>query len=312
MKSPAANGGWVKVYRRLWENPIFRNKQEAGVWVWMCACAAHEAVTIRTKYGPVHLKRGEILVAERTIAEDFGLSRRAVRSLLTRMTEGGPQGVPMLALKRDRTGDRTGTVALVVKYHEYQCVSTQHQLPLDHDRTAQRTADRTASGPQTDQEQGKEEEKKSVTPPYSPPPPQNERDFERFWKAYPSRDGAPNPKKPAREKFRLKVRDGALPEDIVHGAESFAASVALRREKEGGRFDAAGAVCQAVTFLNQERYDDYKSDADAPLTDEQRAILKQHNGAKRPWHAPNVVELKLGPGPPESGLATEEQGAEAG
>lgn len=136
--------------------------------------------------------------------------------------------------------------------------------------------------------------------------------FERFWGVYPSRDGAPNPKKPAREKFHQKVKAGTLIEDIQRGVEGFAASVAQRREREGKRFDAAGAVCQAVTFLSQERYDDYRSEAEPPLTDEQRAVLKKYgytpedkqDGGKRPWKTPNVIELRLGPGPPEQAYET--------
>lgn len=281
MKSPAANGGWAKAYRRRWHHAMFRTKQEAAVFAWMCDDAAHEALTVKTKYGPVHLKRGEILISQRTIAADFGMSHKRVRSLLSRMESGGTVGAPMLTLSRAHTDDRAGTIATVLNYNKYQDISAQHQLSIDPTQTPPGHSAGHTRGTRGAQEQDKEEGKKEDPPPIVPPPCQNERDFERFWKAYPSREGAPNPKKPAREKFLRKVRDGIPVEDIIRGAEGFAASVARRREKEGARFDAAGAVCQALTFINQDRWEQYVDQADAPLTDEQRAVLARHNGGKR-------------------------------
>lgn len=71
--------------------------------------------------------------------------------------------------------------------------------------------------------------------------------FERFWEAYPKRGGA-NPKKPARDKFERAVKRGADPEALVAAAASYAEVMA---DKVGTEF-----VAQAVTWLNQERWND--------------------------------------------------------
>lgn len=291
MKSPAANGGWTKSYRSKWEHPVFNgSKQDASVWAWMLDYAAHQATTIKTKYGPVNLKRGEILIAGRQIAKDFGMSHKRVRNLLERMAARGTQGDPLIILKKARTGARTGTVALIVKYNEYQDVSAQHRLPLDKPGHAQGHDEATLPGTQRAQEQEKEEKKKDSMV---------DSAFDKFWSAYPSRSPASNPRKPALEKFRAKVKFGTPAEDIIRGAEGFAAAVEQRRVREGDAFDPVTAVCQAVTFINQERWEQYGGAAEAPLTDEQRAVLARYNGGKREWSTPNVVELRLGPGPPE-------------
>ena len=51
------------------------------------------------------------------------------------------------------------------------------------------------------------------------------------------------------------------------------------------------AVCQAVTFLHQERYDQYGAEDEKPLTDEQSAALARHRGDGQGEASPNVVSL---------------------
>jgi len=72
------------------------------------------------------------------------------------------------------------------------------------------------------------------------------KDFEKFWEAYPARTGA-NPKKPARDKFLLAVKQGHNPDSIIAGAKAYAASVAHADPK---------FTAQAVTWLNQCRWED--------------------------------------------------------
>lgn len=79
--------------------------------------------------------------------------------------------------------------------------------------------------------------------------------FEEFWKAYPHRGEASDPKKPATEKFERAVKRGADPAVIIAGAKRFA-----EIERRAGR--AGTEKCaQAVTWLNQERWQDYPAAA---------------------------------------------------
>ena len=75
--------------------------------------------------------------------------------------------------------------------------------------------------------------------------------FERFWTAYPRRDGA-NPRKPARDRFRSACKSGADPEAIIAGAVSY------RQHCEARGIAGTPYVAQATTWLNQQRWsDDY-------------------------------------------------------
>lgn len=73
--------------------------------------------------------------------------------------------------------------------------------------------------------------------------------FDEFWKAYPSRAAHPNPRKPAAAKFAIAVKAGVDPAAIIAGAKRYADDV--RRTATDPQF-----VCQATTWLNQERWKD--------------------------------------------------------
>lgn len=116
--------GYTFSYRAKWEHPIFRNKQEAAVWAWMCDIAQWMDEKIVTKFGAIDLHRGELIMAERTIAEDFGMTRDTVRRLIERMTTDG-----MIRLVRGRCPTRAGTIVKIVKYDDYQTIGRHISQP---------------------------------------------------------------------------------------------------------------------------------------------------------------------------------------
>jgi hypothetical protein len=75
--------------------------------------------------------------------------------------------------------------------------------------------------------------------------------FDEFWRVYPKRGDAANPKKPACDKFERAVRGGADPAVIIAAAARYAAI-----ESSAGRSNTE-KIAQAVTWLNQQRWQDY-------------------------------------------------------
>lgn len=75
--------------------------------------------------------------------------------------------------------------------------------------------------------------------------------FDEFWKTFPRRRGS-NPKKPAEKKFDLLVAAGTDPSSIIFGAANYAAEL-CRDGKDRTQF-----VAQAITWLNQSRFEDYQ------------------------------------------------------
>ncbi len=81
------------------------------------------------------------------------------------------------------------------------------------------------------------------------------RQFEIFWRTYPSRRPHSNPKKPARAKFEAAVKRGVAAADMVRGAEHYAAYV--ERERTDPKY-----VAQAQTWLNEDRWVQYQEAAE--------------------------------------------------
>lgn len=74
--------------------------------------------------------------------------------------------------------------------------------------------------------------------------------FEKFWEAYPKRDGA-NPKEPCRKRFLAAVRSGEDPDAIIASAAKYAAEIRASGQA-GTQF-----VARALTWLNEKRWKDY-------------------------------------------------------
>nr|WP_281418486.1 GntR family transcriptional regulator [Azospirillum soli] len=110
----------------------------------MIAAAQWRETRIPTKFGPVTLGVGELLIAERELAEDFGLHRNTLRALLQRMLDEG-----IIERFLDRCPHRAGTIIRIVNYAVYQGLG--HPSEPKEDRSW--TTNGTEEGPKEDQEQ---------------------------------------------------------------------------------------------------------------------------------------------------------------
>ncbi len=75
------------------------------------------------------------------------------------------------------------------------------------------------------------------------------QDFEKFWEAYPKRDGG-NPKSPAKKRFISAVKSGVDPQAIIIAAEHLN-SYYQSKSQVGSPY-----VPQAKTWLNERRWED--------------------------------------------------------
>jgi hypothetical protein len=79
----------ISLIRDIWENPLFVDQHEAGLFVWMVSTAAASPVVVRTPWGPVSLKTGELITSERDLSTRFTMHRNKVRKVIARMVEAG-------------------------------------------------------------------------------------------------------------------------------------------------------------------------------------------------------------------------------
>lgn len=133
--------GYARAYRSRWEHPLFKSKQEAAVWAWMCDTARFRRHSFQTRFGLVTLERGQLLTSERQIAEDFGLHKNTVRRLISTMQRDG-----MVSLNRDHAASRAGTIISILNFEKYQAPSDNS----DEDGDQGGTGNGTKTGPRRD------------------------------------------------------------------------------------------------------------------------------------------------------------------
>ena len=80
--------GYLRIYRHLLSDPIFRDKQEALCYIWMALMAAWAPCTIYDQGQKYELDRGELVASLRSLSSLFGWSRSKVDRFLRRLEEG--------------------------------------------------------------------------------------------------------------------------------------------------------------------------------------------------------------------------------
>ena len=229
---PDDNGGYVRIYRSILDNPTFRNAGEAMFFAYLVLKANWRAGERRYDDRVYRLDRGELVIGTRKLAEEFGWTRKRVRTLIKRLIDW-----KMVGTTWAQHGAQRAPVITICNYEKFQTSAGER---------AQGGAQQGPKGGPPKKEGKKEKEDNTVESTADDP-------FDQFWRAYPSRRPHSNPKRPARAKFEAALKRG-LVADIIRGAENYAAYV----EREG---TDPKYVAQAQTWLNQERWTQYQEAA---------------------------------------------------
>jgi DNA polymerase III gamma/tau subunit len=116
-------GGWIKLWRKVWEHPFFKEKRSFSkfeAWVDMILMADHEDNQRIIKGKVIDCKRGEIITSERFLENRWGWSRDKLRRFLTALEEGQPALKP----QTNRQQTATHTTIHIINYDTYQSNQT--------------------------------------------------------------------------------------------------------------------------------------------------------------------------------------------
>lgn len=232
--------GVFAVDRGVFDHPIFADEPftEREAWVWLVGQCAWEPKRVRVGGAMIELARGQCAYSLRFMATKWKWSEPRVRRFLNRLKTDAMVSV---------STTQKVTHITVCNYDKYAFGRRNNEPQNDALPDAAATQQRRK---EEEPKEPKKEEKNiravaDATRPAEPDP------FEEFWKSYPKRDGA-NPKAPARKKFLAHIKSGVDPQIIISGARRYAAEMRTK-----GQF-ATPYVAQAITWLNQQRYDDYR------------------------------------------------------
>jgi hypothetical protein len=211
-----SDNGYVIAYRRVWKHPVFRDLLDAGIWNYLYQNAAWRDARVFLHGTRVDLRRGQIFVSLRSLAEGFCCPEPRVRRLINSLRDDAM--IEVLPTHR-------GTVITICNYEDYQA--------------PQLTADAVDSVPEAHKQRANDapyKEKETKQQKNTPYPP----DFDVFWTTYPKNNGSKKDAAKAYQRAALRV---GSPDVILHGATRYAAYIA-------SRVDGLQFTKHAATWLN--------------------------------------------------------------
>jgi len=127
----AASTGWIKLYRKIEDNPMFFEKpfDRTHAWLDILLTVAREEQTFVLKGRTVHLEPGQMVFGYRKLADKWGWSKDAVRRWLATLTATHTATV---------TATPNGTVLTVENWALYQ---GGRDTKRDTDRDTKRDSD---------------------------------------------------------------------------------------------------------------------------------------------------------------------------
>lgn len=148
MTKKAPNAGYIKTWRKIWDNPISHKPNYLAVFLYIVSHANYQDKDIIWNNKRVTIKRGSFIGAISQIANHFGLSKGTVHYILE-------------YLKAERMIERkaTGsfTVFTVLNYDKYQEVERKSEHELNTNRTRIETTNNNKNN-KNDKKESKEKE----------------------------------------------------------------------------------------------------------------------------------------------------------
>jgi hypothetical protein len=231
--------GWIKLHRKVIDNPIFDKPELFKLFVYCLLAAGHEEKKIIWNGKEEILPKGSFITGREKLSKELKQSESMVRRNLKIL-----ENISVIT----RKSTNKYTVINVVNYGIYQ----GSDLEIDQPATNQRP---TSDQPATTNKNYKNYKNKELKH-ISDSPPLFSPDFERFWQSYPNFN---RNKKGAYKNYQACLKgesrlNKATPEHLLRSAKRYADEV-KGKDKQ--------FVLHASTFLGPaERWVEY----DKPLT----------------------------------------------
>lgn len=114
-------GGYVLTHRRVYENPVFKNRLEASIFIWMFTQAAWQETEVRYRNRIINLERGQLAYTLRDLERDWNIPRSSGQDFLKKL-----KNADMI-----RTDTRTNiNVITICNYDKYQVLNDESRTSL--------------------------------------------------------------------------------------------------------------------------------------------------------------------------------------
>lgn len=105
------NEGWVKLHRKLLDNPRSSDPAWLAVWIYLLLRANHKPGKAILGKHVVHVKAGQTVTGRKKIAESTGLSEKVVRRILNELKMDQQIG---------QEGNRICSIITILNWESYQ------------------------------------------------------------------------------------------------------------------------------------------------------------------------------------------------
>jgi len=126
MSNPTANDGWIKLWRKIAQSPVFNNPNTLKIWIWCLVKATHQEMKIEWGGKEYALKNGEFVFGREIAAKELEMKRSTLWDNLKKLAKWQ---------NLDIRSDRWGSIISICKWDKYQGKSDSES---DNDPTATR------------------------------------------------------------------------------------------------------------------------------------------------------------------------------
>lgn len=219
------SSGWVKLHRKILDNPIFKNDKLFRVFMYLLLKASHTERDQLIGDSIVHLKTGQWATGRKAISRDTGLTEQNVRTAISKLEKLGIL-----------------TIKVTVKYSVFS-ITNWH----NHQQDNQQPTNKQPTSNQQVTTNNNVKNEKNV----------NNKDlsvitdgFDHWWNLYPV--SRRKNKKGCLVKFKAKCKN--LNDDQV---EALVNKISLDIQKRINEVDDVKFMPATEPYVNQERWTDY-------------------------------------------------------
>lgn len=120
------NQGWIKLHRRLLDNPRFKDSKWVHVFITLLLKATHKPIRMIFDGAEIELQPGQLITSRITLSRETRISPTSIERLLETLETGHQIG--------QQTSNRSRLIS-ILNWCEYQGDGQQDGLPADNKRT---------------------------------------------------------------------------------------------------------------------------------------------------------------------------------
>lgn len=234
------NNGFIKLHRKILENPIImKDAEHLAIWIYLLLEATHKSINKIFKGEKITLEAGQLITGRNIIAKELNINSSKVQRVLDEFEK--EQQIEQQMSNQNR-------LVSIIKWNEYQNIEQQ----VNNKRT---TSEQQLNTLQEYKEckNNKNEKNNNI---YT-----LVQEFEKLWSMYPKKQG----KTDAEKKYYKYRKDGTTYEEVLNGLENY--NSYIKRKGIEQRYIKNGS-----TWFNQKCWnDDY---TDIKTSDPTLEILK--------------------------------------